>query len=51
MTRTRKAATMSDASTSGPRPDAEEIPDGSSSDGTESSDGEDTASGGGADDE
>jgi hypothetical protein len=33
------------------RPDPEEIPDGSGSDGSKSSDGEDTASGGGADDE
>ncbi|QJU54233.1 hypothetical protein SCB71_13850 [Herbiconiux sp. KACC 21604] len=33
----------------GDRPDAEELPDGSSSDGSESSEGEDTASGGGAD--
>lgn len=31
------------------QPDAEDIPDGSSSDGTQSADGEDTASGGGAD--
>ncbi|WP_268236299.1 hypothetical protein [Subtercola lobariae] len=33
------------------RPDADEIPDGSGSDGSQSDDGEDTASGGGADDE
>ena len=33
------------------RPDAEDLPDGSSSDGSDAQDGEDTASGGGADDE
>jgi len=32
------------------RPNAEDLPDGSSSDGSESNEGEDTASGGGADD-
>jgi hypothetical protein len=32
------------------RPDADELPDGSSSDASEAEDGEDTASGGGADD-
>lgn len=32
------------------RPDSDEIPDGSNSDGSESDNGEDTASGGGADD-
>jgi hypothetical protein len=32
------------------RPDAEELPDGSNSDGSESSEGEDTVSGGGPDD-
>ena len=33
-----------------PGPDADELPDGSGSDGSGSEDGEDTASGGGADD-
>lgn len=33
------------------KPDADEIPDGSGSDGSEPQDGADTASGGGADDE
>jgi hypothetical protein len=33
------------------RPDAEDVPDGSNSDGSESTDGADTTSGGGADDE
>jgi hypothetical protein len=32
------------------RPDADELPDGSASDGSESTDGADTVSGGGADD-
>jgi len=51
MATTRKEANMTNASASSSRPDAEEIPDGSGSDGSESTDGEDTASGGGADDE
>jgi hypothetical protein len=33
------------------RPDPDDLPDGSGTDGSESADGEDTASGGGADDE
>jgi hypothetical protein len=33
------------------RPDADDIPDGSNSDGTQSAEGADTASGGGPDDE
>jgi hypothetical protein len=50
MATTRKEANMTNASASSSRPDAEEIPDGSGSDGSEPNDGEDTASGGGADD-
>ena len=46
---------MTDTSTPDPddtgRPDAEELPDGSGSDGSPANDGEDTASGGGADDD